>query len=130
MQAMHAADLVAIVKDKPSSEILTDHRPVGILNTLRKIADNAILLPFQADFVKELMPQQLGVGVKIVVELLIMSLRMTLHMNPKFGLVGIDLENAYKKIWRETVLCRHLENRRLSGLVPYLRGKLSPRSPM
>jgi len=59
-----------------------------------------------------------------------MGLRMTLYLNPDFILVGFDLENAYKKIWQAAVLRRHLEHRRLRGLVPYLRIKLGPRSPM
>jgi hypothetical protein len=82
-------------------------------------------MPFRADYGKALMPQQIGVGVKLATELLIIGLRMTLHMNPEFVIVGINLENAYKPIWREAVLRRHMEHRRLNGLVPYLRGKLS-----
>ncbi len=76
------------------------------------------------------MTQQLGVGVKFATERLIMGLRMALHKNPEFIIVGIDLENAYKKIWREAILRRHMEHRRLRGFVIYLRGKLGPRSPM
>jgi hypothetical protein len=117
-------------QDSPAQGILADHRPVGIPTTLSKIADKAILQQFQTDYVKALMPHQLGVGVKFAAELLIMGLRMTLHRNPDFVIVGIDMENAYKQIWREVVQRRHMEHRRLIGLVPYLRGKLGPRSPM
>ena len=77
---------------------------MDIPNTISKIADNAIFLPFQEDCVKALMPKQLGVGVKIAADLLIMGLRMTLHTNPNIFLVGIDLENAYKKIGRDAIL--------------------------
>ena len=76
------------------------------------------------------MPHQLGVGFKFATELLIMCLCVTLYLNPDFILVGIDLENAYKKIWQAEVLRRHLKHIRLRGLVSYLRGKLGPRSPM
>jgi hypothetical protein len=95
---MQAADLIAIVKGNPAQGILADQRPVGIPITLGKIADKAILQQFQTDYVKALMPQQLGVGVKFAAELLIMGLRMTSHRNPDCVIVGIDLENAYKKI--------------------------------
>jgi hypothetical protein len=102
--------------------MLVDNRPVGIPNTLNTIADKAILLPIQADYVKALMPQHLGVRVKFAAELLIMGLRMTLHRNSTFVLVGIDLKKAYKKIWRDGVLRRNMEHLRLQGLVPYMRG--------
>ncbi len=130
MQAMQAANLIASVINMTAPGTLADHMPMGILKTLSKIANKAILRSFKADYVKELMPQQLGVGFKFAAELLVMGLRMTLHRNQEFTLVGIDLENAYKKIWREVVLRRHMEHRRLNGLVPYLRGTLGPRSPM
>ncbi len=49
MQAMQAADLIAIVKNKTTTRALADHRPVGIPNTLSKIADRAMLQLFQAE---------------------------------------------------------------------------------
>ena len=63
MQAMKTTDLIAIVKDSPAQGILADQRPVGIPNALSKITDNAIFQQFQTDYVKALMPQQLGIGV-------------------------------------------------------------------
>jgi hypothetical protein len=39
MQAMQATVLIAIVKERPKPGILADHMPVGILNTLSKIAE-------------------------------------------------------------------------------------------
>jgi hypothetical protein len=59
---MQAADLILIVKNKTFSGTLADHISVGIPNTLGRIADKAILQQFQADYVKELVPHQLGVG--------------------------------------------------------------------
>ncbi len=41
--AMQAADLVAIVKNKPPLGALADYIPVEIPNTLFKIADKAII---------------------------------------------------------------------------------------
>ncbi len=64
MKAIQAVVIIAIVKDEPSSGIFADHRSVGIPNTLSKIVDKAILQPVQADYVKELIPHELGVGVK------------------------------------------------------------------
>ena len=130
MHAMQAADLITIMKNKAFSGTLADCKPVGIPNTLSKIADKAILHQFQSDYVQKLMPQPLGVGVKSVAKLLIMRMRMAMHMNPNFVLVGIDLETAYKKIRRVARLRQHLGHRRLRGLVPRLRWKLGPRSPM
>jgi hypothetical protein len=128
MHAMQAAYLIAIVKNKTGT--LVDHKPVGFLNTLSSNADKGILQQFQTDYVKELMPQQLGVGVNFAAELIIMGLRMAMHLKPDFVLVDIDLENAYTKIWRVAVLRGHLGRRRLCGLLPYLSGKLGPRTPM
>ncbi len=46
MQSMHPAKIIAIVKDIPPPGILADHRPMVLLDTLGKIADKAIRMPF------------------------------------------------------------------------------------
>ena len=68
MQAMLAEDLISIVKNQTFPWALSDHKPVGIPNTLSKVAEKAILQQFKADFVKELMPPQLGVRVEFAAE--------------------------------------------------------------
>ena len=43
---------------------VADHRLVEIPNTLAKVGDKAVLEQCQAEYVREMMPQQVGVGVK------------------------------------------------------------------
>ncbi len=43
---------------------VADQRPVQIPNTLAKMGDKAMLEQCQAEYVKQMMPQQVGVGVK------------------------------------------------------------------
>ncbi len=59
---------------------VANHRPVQIPNTLSKVGDKAMLIQCQAEYVKEMMPHEVGVGVKFAAELLAMGLRMTLKL--------------------------------------------------
>jgi hypothetical protein len=57
MQAMQAAELMALVKAKGKKEgDIADHRPVQIPNTLTKVGDKAVLEQCHDEYVKELMP--------------------------------------------------------------------------
>ena len=76
--------------------------------------------------IREMMSQQLGVGVKFAAELLVMGLRMTLHTRSDFIFVGVDISNAYCEVVRASVIERHTEHDRLCGMVPYWRAKLGP----
>jgi len=97
VQAVQSAELLALVKaEKNATETVADHRPVQIPNTLAKVGDKAMLEQCQKGYVMEMMPQQVGVGVKFAAELLAMGLRMALHMNGRFIIIGIDMINAYK----------------------------------
>ena len=81
MQAIQAAELMALVKaEAAEASGVADHRPVQIPNTLAKVGDKAVLEQCQEEYVKEMMPQQVGVGVKFAAELLAMGLRMVLHL--------------------------------------------------
>ncbi len=72
---------MALVKAEAAAEgKAADHRPIQIPNTMAKVGDKAVLEQCQAECVKELTPQQVGVGVKFAAELLAMGLRMVLHL--------------------------------------------------
>ena len=59
-----------------------------IPNTLSKVANKAMLMECQENYMRELLPQQVGVGVKFAAELLaIMGIRMTLHIMPDHALI-------------------------------------------
>ena len=88
-------------------ETVADHMPVQIPNTLAKVGDKAMLEQCQAEYVKEMMPKQVGVGVKLAAELQAMGLRMTLHLHRGFVIVNIDMVNAYNEIKRATVTDAH-----------------------
>ena len=61
----------------------------------------------QEDYMAEMRPQQLGVGVKLAVELLTMGIRMTLHVKGDHIIISIDLRNAYNAMCRSAVLERN-----------------------
>jgi hypothetical protein len=130
MHLTHALELIAILKGQHNGPDIADHTPVGVPNTLSKIVDKAVLIQFQGDYSKALMPRQLVVGIKFAAELLIMDMRMTLHLHGDYGIINIDLRNAFNAIWRAVFLRCHLMHARLKQLVPYLRAKLRPRAPM
>ena len=65
-----------------------------VLNTLSKIADKAMMEDGKEEYTRELLPQQLGIGVKFAAELLATGIRMIPHITPENILVIIDLKNA------------------------------------
>ena len=56
------------------------------------------------------MPQQLGVGVKFTVKLLVMGARLTMHLHPDYILFNIDLWNAYNDIFKIIVIDAHMQH--------------------
>ena len=93
-------------------------------NTFSKLEDKVILVQFQGEYIKEMMPHQLGVGVKFAAELLILGLRMTLHRQADFIIMGVDITNAYCEEMTASVIERHMQHERFKGMVPYWRAKL------
>jgi hypothetical protein len=131
MQTVQYAELMALVKaEKKATETVADHRLVHIPNTLAKVGDKAMLDQWQAEYVKEMMPQQVGVGVKFAAELLAMGLRMTMHLHKEFIIISIDMINAYNEVKRATVMDAHSRHTYLERMIPYWRAKLSPTSKL
>jgi hypothetical protein len=130
MQGVQGADLVALAKAEASGAAVGDYRPVRIPNTFSKIEDKAVLQQTQRDYIAEMMPQQLGVGVKIATELLAMGIRMTLNLHRDHILVTIDFDNDVNEMERAEVLERHMHHAKLNMMVPYRRAKLGPRSQL
>jgi len=127
MRATQDAEVIALVKrEAEEQERTADHRPVQVPNTISKLEDKAVLAQYQEVYIKEMMPQQLGVGVKFAAELLVMGLRMTLYRSPDFIIVGVDISNAFCEIMRASVIDRHMQHEILCGMVPYWRAKLGP----
>ena len=99
---------------------------VQVPNTINKLEDKAMLGQFHEVYIKEMMPAQMGVGMKFAAELLVMRLMMTLQTRPDFIIVGVDTSNAYCEVMRASVFARHMRHDRLCGMVPYWRAKLGP----
>ena len=95
MRTTQAREVITIVKRKEEvQERTSDHRPVQVPNTINKLEDKEVLPLFREVYIREMMPQHLGVGVKFAAELLVMGLRMTLHTRPDFIIVGVEISNA------------------------------------
>ena len=107
-----------------------DHRPVQIPNTLTKVGDKAVLMLFQKEYIQKMLPQQVGVGAKYAVELLVMGLRLTLHRNEDFIILSVEIPIAYCEIIRASVVERHMDNEKMRGMVPYWRAKLGPNAKL
>jgi hypothetical protein len=95
-----------------------------------KVADRALLQECQEEYTRKILPQQLGVGVKFVAELLAMGIRITMHMRPDHILISIELKNAYNSMWRAAILESHMAHRTLRRTVSYWRAKLGPQPPI
>ena len=88
-------------------------------NTQSKIADKTTIHECKQEYTRDMLRQQLGVGVKFAAELLAMVTRMTLHVTPDNILIIIDLKHAYTAIGREAVIERHRGHRTMKKTVPY-----------
>jgi hypothetical protein len=127
MRAVQSAELMALVKvEQKKADKVADHMPVQIPNTLAKVGDKAMLDQCQAEYVKQMMPQQVGVGVKFAAELLAMGLRMTMKMHRGFIIITIDMVNAYNEIKRSAVMEAHFRHHSLKRAVTFWRAKLGP----
>ena len=90
MRATQAAEVIAIVKREAEVQgRTTDHMLVQVPNTISKLEDKAVLAHYQEVYIREMMPQHLGVGVMFAAEPLVLRLRMTLHTRPDFIIVGV-----------------------------------------
>jgi hypothetical protein len=128
MQVMQGGDLLAIVKTEGKEGRKADHMLVVVPTTISKVADKAMIKEFEDVYKTELMPQQVGVGVKFAAKLLAMGLWMTLHVHDTFVLITIDLKNAYIAMRRAAVCEAHLRHDKLRRTIPYWRATLGPHS--
>ena len=88
MQTIQSAEVTTLVKGEAQrTGATTYHMPVQIPNTLSKVEDRAMLGHVQAEYIRKMMPQQLGVGVKFSAELIVMGLRMIINMKKDFILI-------------------------------------------
>ena len=69
------------------------------------------------EYTRDLLPKQLGVGLKFAAKLLAMGIRMALHVKMDNILISIDMKNAYNAIWREAVIERQRGHRTLKRTV-------------
>ncbi len=99
----------------------TDHMHAVVPNNIPKVTNKAMVKEFEEVYKTKLMPQQVGVRVKIATKLLTMGLRMTLHANGTFCLINIDLNNAYNDMHRYAVRATHLKHDSLWRTQPYWR---------
>ena len=89
-----------------------------------------MLEPCQTGYVKEVMPQKVGVGVKFAAELVAMGHRMTLHLHIGFIIISIDMVNAYNEIKRAAMMDAHSRHMYMRRMIPFLRAKLTPTSKL
>jgi hypothetical protein len=92
---------------------------MGAQNTLSKVTDKAMMEDSKEEYIHEMLPHLLVVGVKLSAELLVMGIRMILYVTPNNILISIDLKNAYNAIWRAAVIERHYTHKTPKRTIPY-----------
>ena len=102
--------MALVMAEATQSGGIADKRRVQIPNTHAKMGDKAVLEQYQTKYVKAMMPQQVRVGVKFMVELLAMGLRILLRLRGGFIMININIINAYIEIKRAAVVGAHMRH--------------------
>ena len=128
--------LVMPVKKRPADGATPDCRPVGVPQPDRCCVERAVAKTVEAAHAKYLAPEQLGVGVKGGIALLVHGLRLLLEVHAEFVFVSLDTRNAHNEFDRESCLAAYaalLEEDgeeavalELAALLPYMHAYLSP----
>ena len=99
--------LVMPVKKRPADGATPDCRPVGVPQPDRCCVERAVAKTVEAAHAKYLAPEQLGVGVKGGIALLVHGLRLLLEVHPEFVFVSLDTRNAHNEFDRESCLAAY-----------------------
>ena len=90
--------LVMPWKKIPPPGEMPDCRPVAVPQTDRVATERALFKSAEAAHAEYLAPQQLGVGVKNGIALLVFGLRELMWMHPEFVFVSLDTRNAHNEL--------------------------------
>ena len=94
--------LVMPVKKRPADGAIPDCRPVGVPQPDRCCIERAVAKTAEEAHAAYLAPEQLGVGVKGGIALLVHGLRLLLEAHPEFVFVSLDTRNAHNEFDRES----------------------------
>ena len=65
---------------------------------------SALLRPFKQTIINSTTHTQFGGGLRAGGTILIFALMLLLEINPKFVLIGLDIENEFNKVTRASIL--------------------------
>jgi hypothetical protein len=101
-------------------------RPVAIGECDKRAIGRTLNSLVQAPLVAALVPQQVAVGVKGGISILIFGIRLLAEQRGDFVIVKIDLKNAFNAVDRASLLRRVHETEGLGPLMPLLHALLAP----
>ena len=96
--------LVMPLKKIPEPGDAPDCRPVGVPNPDRCAIERAVFKSMEEAHATYLSPEQLGVGVKGGIAILIHGLRLMMSIFPDFVFVSLDTRNAHNEFCRHKLL--------------------------
>jgi hypothetical protein len=118
--------LVMPYKKTPEPGEVPDCRPVGVPQADRCCIERAVALSAEAAHVAYFLPEQLGVGVKNGIGVLVHGMRGLVEENPGFVLGSFDVRNAHQCFSRDACLRAYGRIPGLSMYVPYMHANLAP----
>ena len=114
-----AIKLIGPVKAHASSpEGVPDVRPIGVGECLRRVIHTTVARDYKDAFAEHLWPQQVAVGLRGGLTMLLFGARLLLEWHPDWVILKLDLRNAYNEVKRARVLERLAATERLRDLVP------------
>lgn len=117
--ALAGADLLLLAKPGGvGPDGLPGLRPIGMPETLRKLAASALAATVRGAAAELLAPAQLGVGVPSACERLVHELEAHLAHHPQHAVVQLDYRNAFNLVSRAAAAA--VLRRALPPLAPYL----------
>ena len=133
--AIAMAKLSPIVKSALSTEEIRmgvdpDVRPVAVGDCVLRAVTRKVAAADAETFASILAPQQLGVGIKGGISILIHGIRLMMEQRGDFVVVKLDMKNGFNAVRRSTLLRRMAEQRQLGHLMPFLHAVLADPSEL
>ena len=97
-----------------------DVRPVAVGETEMRAIGRALEIAAEPDLADVLTPQQLAVGVKGGISVVIHGVRLLLEIRQGFVVVRLDMRNGFNAVSRDVMLRRMERHPRIRHLVPFL----------
>ena len=117
---MSTTKLVPLVKRHNPEEPGPEVRPVQVGDPLFTTIWKALLRDMQERFEAIFRPQQVAVGVKGGLSIMIHGMRALLQQSPQMVMIKMDLKNAFNEVERAVLVEAVRRHHQLHNLLPYM----------